>query len=882
MAISGSSLRGSVLAARERLRSGREKIRLQHEAGSPGVQISARLTDLADEILLQLWKTTLEEAAAPGLESQLAVVAHGGYGRRDLAPFSDVDLMILTRPGASKAVTPVAGQFSRDIVDAGLHLGFTVRTAGQACGWAWKDPTVFSSLAESRLLSGSVHVFGRFFKAFRQGAIRRHSRLLSAVDAARREERSKWGETNYLLRPNVKRSRGALRDIQLIRWVGFACYGEADLEQLVRLGDLPADDYRRLRAAHSFLLRLRNELHFLHGKNQDVLDRPTQMKIAQRWSYGGDQGLLPVERFMQDYFEHTRNVRYAASHFIATARNRPLLSRSLDRLLSRSLDRDIRIGPYHIWVNDRVLPQFAADMPSVLRLMNLSNEHRRRIAHRTWQEIRQAMLRRPPTPPDAQTAERFLSLLSHPGRLGALLRRLHELRVLEQIVPAMKRARGLLQFNEYHKFTVDAHAIRAVEAATNLEGESGLIADIYRRIEDKRLLHLTLLIHDLGKGFEEDHSEVGRRIAHQTGQLLNLEPDSIELMARLVHQHLLMNHTAFRHDLSDSDVVRRFGTAVGSLRFLEMLTVHSLADLTAVGPGVLTDWKQRLLEELYVRTRQYLISGTLPSHSDPETEAHRREVEQRLRSYAAPLASFQVLADMPPLLLQREPVPTLADQLLQVGTLDDAGTRSICWHRYLADQDATEYTLVRRQGPRPIGTFARATGALTGHGLEILRAEIDTLGPDVVWDVFVVRDPDFQGPPPPRRMEEISQAVCNAVNAQQLFQPSFRRFWKGPSSGPPAAVQILPTRVTFDNDTFDRYTVLSLFSYDRPGLLFAVAQALAEAQIVLHFAKISTHLDQVADIFYVTELDGSQLRSPQRQRELERLLLKAIADRQPT
>ena len=589
------SMRPVVIRCRERLREGRDKARQQHDSGSPGVQVSTRLADLYDDVGLDVWQEATREHVTDPRLGELCLVAHGGFGRRDLAPYSDADLMLLAARNSESLAQKIAGDLTRDLVDIGIQPGFSLRAEAEACQLAWADPIIFSSLSESRLLAGSLQLYSKFFHRLRRGAMRRGHQLIRSVVAARRAERQKWGETNYLLRPNVKRSRGGLRDIQLIRWIGFARYGETDLERLVKLCVLPEEDYRQLRRAYAFMLRLRNELHFREGKGQDILDRPTQMEIAESWGYQGTEGVLPVERFMQDYFDNTRNVRYAAAYFADDARSRPLWGQIVERVFSRPLDQHIRMGPTHIWVPASELDRFAGSLPDVLRLMSLANKHRRRIAHRTWQAIRQAMQEREPTPPDEESIEAFLSLLSRPGRLAELLRRLHELRVIEQLIPEFGRTRGLLQFNAYHKYTVDAHSFRAVEAATDLQTDTTGMGRRYRRLDDKRLLHLALLIHDIGKGYDEEHCIVGARIAKLTAERLKLKLADAENLEWLVLKHLAVNVVAFRHDLSDPEIVLSFAAEVGSIRRLELLVVHTVADLVAVGPGVATDWKICLL-----------------------------------------------------------------------------------------------------------------------------------------------------------------------------------------------------------------------------------------------------------------------------------------------
>ena len=338
-------MRSIVLRCRDMLRDGREKAHQQHLSGSSGVHVSTLLADLYDDVVLDIWHEAIREHATDERLSGLSLVAHGGFGRRDLSPYSDADLMLLTTASSESLAGKLAGNLTRDLGDSGIVPGLSIRTPDEACRMAWEDPVVYSSLCESRLLAGSLQLYTKFFDAFRLGTMRRRKRLIREVVAARREERRKWGDTNYLLRPNVKRSRGALRDIQLIRWIGFAKHGETDLEKLIKLGALPEEDYRQLRTAYTFMLRLRHELHFREQKCQDVLDRPTQMEIAESWGYAGCDGMLPVEQFMQDYFDNTRNVRYSSAYFVDDARSRPLVQRAWKELCHGRLKNEFVWGP---------------------------------------------------------------------------------------------------------------------------------------------------------------------------------------------------------------------------------------------------------------------------------------------------------------------------------------------------------------------------------------------------------------------------------------------------------------------------------------------------------------------------------------------------------
>jgi [protein-PII] uridylyltransferase len=848
----------AVLHARERLKEGRLKLRAQHDSGSPSLQVCVRQTDLLDSIVLDLYDAAVEQAGLIGVQG-LALVAHGGYGRRDLAPYSDVDLMLVHRKAVAAEAANLAKPLSQWIVDAGFQLGFSLRTPRQARRLAWSDAAVFTSLVESRLLTGSVELFSRYMRGLRQGARRRSKQLIRAVEQARFEERRKFGETVFLLEPNIKRSSGGLRDIQLIRWIGFAQFGECDLEKLGQLGHLAPADYQTLRNGFQYLLRLRNQMHFEAGKPQDQLDRGLQMRLATWSGFEGEEGILPVEQFMKQYFEHTSEIRLCSAHFVETAKWQPPVLLSIEHALGFPVQRDYRVGWRHVWATKSGLLRLRRDPAAVLELMAISSRFDKPIEHQTWQEIRAAMRTRKITEIDQVTIESFLKLMSSSGNLADQLRRLHELRVLDQIIPDMAHARCLLQFNQYHKYTVDAHSIRAVECVTDLESDNSLLGLMYRGLKDKTILHLALLIHDLGKGFGEDHSEVGRRIAARTADRLRLNAQDKETLVFLVHRHLLLAHTAFRFDLSDREAAVKFASVVGSSERLSLLLLLTYADIASVGPDVVNQWKVDLLLQLYHQTDAHF-------RDDKPGEGFRGELASRRQAIMQALPAAMLnekewweaqIEALPIGYLMRTPPHVAIHEVANLQQLDNK--HSLAWGKYIETQHAVEYTVATRQSGRPIGTFHRITGALTSMGLQINAADIHTQPGEIAWDRFLVEDLECDGPPPQARIDAVCLKINAALDPQNSTPPVFPKRWHVGSTTPPKELETQPTQVRFDNSTSEKNTIITLFAYDRLGLLYAVSKVLFDMQLILHFAKISTHLDQVVDVFYVTDLDGRKI-----------------------
>ena len=882
-------LRSNVLAAKARLAKGHEDFKARHNAGCPGVELCALISNLRDAVIGELLEDALKdlgEEGSKGLLNDIAIVAHGGYGRRDVAPYSDVDLMILHRPSAAGRLFPLAERLVRDVFDVGLELGHSVRTIAQACKMASRDATICTSLIESRLLAGSTAIFDNFTHLFRQRVAWRRQRLLRGIRNARDEERRHYGETVFLLEPNIKRSPGTLRDLAMLRWISFVRYGLADFKELRDAGVFSSEDFDSIQSAYAYLLRLRNELHFHAGQANDVLSRSEQLRIAESNDHAEadvppSDGLLPVERFMQEYFRHTNRVSHVATKLMEKATTRQWLDVALTHLFGHRIESDYLVGPVGIMTTRRGRSKLHENLTATVQLVDLANLHDVPIAASAWEEIRREAAHLPaaysaaaPLPPEA--CRHFLSLLAHPGRLGRFLRELHDMAILERFLPDFARARGLLQFNQYHKFTVDEHCIRAVEFAEGLLHDLGPVGRVYRGLKDKHLLHLALLIHDLGKGLLEDHREVGLKIAEEAGWRLGLKQHETETIKFLVHKHLRMNHLALRRDTSDEEVVVRFAVQVGSPELLQMLYVLTACDLGSVGPDVWDGWKSQVLTDLYHRAMQQLAGDSPATTTDRLYEGKREEIRRLLSGENDEAWYGRNIDALTSGYLSTVDPPQAADDLRLLHNLEPGGVRATA--RYEAAAATLQITAGTNEAVAP-GIFHKLTGALTSQGLEIRSAQIHTLADGLVLDRFWVHDPDYAGQPPAVRIDSIGRAVEQSLKQPGGVEPAFRRTWKtGDKRKMPGAKPQI--RVKTDNGTSDRYTIFDVFAYDRTGLLYAVARTFLERGCPVWRAKISTYLDQVLDVFYVTDQENRKIEDESRLETIRQRLLEVLREEQ--
>jgi [protein-PII] uridylyltransferase len=867
-------LRPIVVETRQHLAEDRRQLRAQHEAGLEGGRVCVRYTSLVDGAITRLYEAYLAElppADAQQVRGRVALVAHGGYGRRQQAPFSDVDLMILYGGKRDSLIGQTAARLTQDICDVYQHLGHSLRTPAEAVQQARADAQVGTSLLESRLLAGSADVHAQFGEMMKVMIERRGQMLARMFIAERRKERLEYGETVYLLEPNVKRSRGGLRDIHLLRWLWFLKTGLADPERLHHSGHLSKFDYRRLVSAQNFLLRVRNEMHFHANEPFDALSRAEQLRLAEFFKYQGRKGMRPVERFMRDYFHHTAHVWRMAHRLAELMQPTSRVSRVLEPMFGRKTEEDYQIGRHEISATSRAIARLAQHREEVLKLVDLARREGKRISQDTWYFVYRSAPQYSSEPKPA-VMSRFLEILANPVRLGELLRRLHEMGVLEKIVPAFSHARSLLQFNQYHKYTVDEHCIRAVEEATRFADRQDILGDVYRALRDKSTLHLALLLHDLGKGFEEDHSAVGRRIAEETARRLALAPEETETLKFLVHRHLLMSHVGLKYDTSQTDLVNRFVREVECQGRLDLLFIVTCADLAAVGPDVLTNWKVEVLTELYLRASRQLaaVGGTAV---DGACDRERRAAWELLAAAEQAEVWFErQLAALPESYITKRSAAAVADTLRRLRRLPPRGGTT--WSTYLSETDTVEFVAgIDQGGGRAI--FSSMAGALTANRMQILSADTFTLPDGLLLLRYVASEPESPGEPSAERLAAISRALVESIDSDE--PPRFPKILGREQKEAAAALANLPNKVRIDNELSGECSVVEVVTVDRRGLLYRLARALHDLGLVIRFSKIGTHLDQVVDVFYVTERNGQKPHSDERLEEIRAALMEVIA-----
>lgn len=869
-----------IASRKQQLTSMRERATEMLAEGASSADTTSFLSKETDAFLVELITQTLEATRAAQDKTEFwqkcAVLAVGGTGRGERWPFSDVDLLFLSET-TNPTFSEVAAAIVRDCWDYGLKLGQTVQTVAEARTLAKDDIQFATSLISARVLIGDEHLGSTFRdRIFRDLVKRRQTDFIDACVMSRVDERRQAGLAVKQLQPDIKRAPGGLRDVHLMQWIAWAVAGVTSIEDIHQAGLLSDKDAAKLTEAYEYISRIRMDLHLHAGKQHDTFTRDDQLRMAEERGIQPEPGRRPVEKMMQTYFRHSSSVADISNQFAKRHQPRSLTSRVLKPLTSHRFDKIFSVGREGIDIVSRHRDRVCSDPEAVLKLFLASLLYDIDPTPQVLERIRELV---PSYPEELSVAcgKRFRKLLRNPGDHGRVLRRMYSTGLLEYLIPQFRHARGLIQFNHYHSYTVDEHTLRAIEAADSFRNDEGIVGSAYRAVRHKASLLLAILLHDVGKGHDRDHSEVGAEIAELTGPRFTMSPHKAEMVVFLVRYHLKMSHLALRRDISDPRVVIDFAKEVGSPERLRMLYVLTAADITAVGPGVFNDWKAGLLAELYNRAME-VLSGKSGKHREEERiEAARAGVREEVAERSDPGSETdwveRELDLLPPFYLTGESPDRIARDLIRLREMPDDGIQT--WGHYIGETDTVEYRVITR-GNATEGCFHTIAGTLAALRMDILTASICTTRNGVAIDAFRVVDHDFEGVIPPDRIQQVADKV-RSVLAGEVSVESLLSRRVAFSDKPEKDVSELKPRVVIDNDCSQRFTVIDVFTYDQPGLLYTLARALHEAGVSVQLARIGTHWDQVVDVFYVTESDGRKIASGERTDQIKEQLLAVIA-----
>lgn len=834
-------------------RTALEKLWLQ---GVSGDALLKRHTALIDAHL------TTALADCPGCAEGFALVAIGGYGRRELFPFSDIDLLLLYNPAAKDKLEGMAEAIFYPLWDAGLEVGHGVRTVADCLTDAAKDFFFQVALLDARLVAGSAELFTNLQKLFRQKFIEgRRIEFLQNMEGFRSKRHQHYGVHSYLLEPNIKESRGGFRDIQAMLWTAHVVFGLQNLEALETAGLLSSQEKVSFERARNYLVRVRNQLHYTSGRKNDQLFFEYQEKIAAGLGLKPVAGLLDVEQFMRALYGHLQTLAVISDLFFEHVHES--MGPKADSKGNRILEDGIELRQGSIHLTDISLPE--KKPPVMMRIFAMAARHGTPVHYRTKKIIQASLhLVNDSLRQSKRTSNSFMDTLTH-GQNGPLhgLEAMFETGLLTAFIPEFDKIRSLAQHDIYHVYTVDSHLMRTLVELHRLKLKEPQLFD---SLSSPRILFLAGLLHDIGKGQGEDHSILGAEIAETIGRRLGLDAPELELLVFLVGHHLFLTMTAMRRDLEDEDLIMRCTVEIKDHERLAMLYLLSIADARATGPAAWSDWKGSLLLELFFKIVRLLEHKDL---APPDKRQEADQVREIVQMLLGP-ENTNDLGMLPDDYLASFPPETIADH---INSLKHLKKKQLFVR---ATEKPGCYSLLVMTVDRP-GLLAKICGVLALHDLDVLAAQLFTWNDGTVVDILDVH-PAVAEKHELLHWEALERDLEKAINNRlglphrlnrklPMATPRVRRITKGKTG---AAVAI-------DNKTSEEYTVIEVSGEDRTGLLYRIATTLADFEVHVFRAKIARQATTVVDVFYVLDGHGCKIYDPDLQDELRQGLLFAIS-----
>ncbi|NNL34282.1 MAG: [protein-PII] uridylyltransferase, partial [Silicimonas sp.] len=832
------------------------------------------LTDCVVSTTFQMATTVLHPNPNPTEGERLTLLAVGGYGRGEMAPYSDVDLLFLM----PWKITPWAESVIESMLyifwDLHMKVGHSSRSVKDCIRLGRDDFTIRTALLEHRYLVGDESLAARLDKRLKKDLFHRtEAQFIEAKLAERDERHRKQGGQRYMVEPNVKEGKGGLRDLQALFWIGKYIHGVDNASDLIGLGLLNREEYEQFAAAENFLMAVRCHLHLAADRAMDQLTFDMQVEIAERMRYVDKAGRRAVEHFMHDFFRHAtvvgeltrifltaleaKHVKSAASPFTMFRRKRKLragYTLKQGRLTVTRPKSFFRQKLNLLAVFEEALRSGYLIHPDVMRLIRTNLDM-------IDDEMRSS--------PDANRL--FLDLLLKHGNPERALRRMNELGVLAAFIPEFAPVVAMMQFNMYHHYTVDEHTIQCISSLAQIERgelveELPIASRILKEGVNRKVIYAALFLHDIGKGRDEDHAILGAQIARKVAPRLGLNKAECETVEWLVRYHLLMSDMAQKRDLSEPRTVRDFAKAVKTRKRLDLLTVLTVCDIRGVGPGVWNNWKAQLIRSLYRQTALALDHGLEAVNRDSaETEA-KKKLRAALADWDKKDLRHETARHYGP---YWQGLPTDA-HIVFANLLKGIETHEIRLDLNPdEDRDATRICFALADHP---GIFSRLAGALALVGANVVDARTYTSSDGFATAVFWVQDADGH-PYEADRLPRLRRTIERTFHGEVLPRKSLAD--KDKMKKREKAFNV-PTSISFDNEGSEIYTIIEVDTRDRPGLLYDLTRTLAESNVYIASAVIATYGEQVVDTFYVKDMFGLKFHSATKQKTLDRRLRAAI------
>ncbi|MBI5186107.1 MAG: [protein-PII] uridylyltransferase [Nitrospinae bacterium] len=853
---------------REKFRGQREAIFAEHRGGAGGLEIVRKLTECADNIIMGILDQALKENPAEMSEQPFAVVGVGGYGRSELCPGSDIDLLTLHESGMARSAEYAANILVPALWDIGYEVGHVFRAIHETIEMSKKDMTVKTNLIQSRLVWGDGSLYIKFRNAQWENTVRKDIESFMQY----LEEMRKTTSTRPLgiTQPNIKQDAGGLRALQTAFWAAYARFGIHDPTALRQRGILTEKDLESLEKSLDFLLRVRNELHFNENKKNDSLAFEVQQKTAAALGYQGQPQEM-VKHFMGDYYRSVKNLKEISDGLFNRSRNyRKGIYKKSGAVPFKKTEKGLTLFGNEIFFSGNHSTLFKENPELILDIFRLCQDEGHFISLPLQKKIQDSLdFLDPGFFSNARFREFFISVLKKRGST-TILRMMHESGVLSRFLPEFEEITHATPYDSYHAYTIDEHTFQALSHLEALENEkSGTLPEIYKRIEENWLVKLVILHHDIGKPEEEQsrsHSQVSAKIAEKTCAKLALSEMEMYLTIFLIKHHLLLNHLARRRDTHDSKAIHGLADTIGNRKKLDMLYLVTYADMQGVAPGVWSNWSAFLLEDLYQRTADFLNIDESDRPGDEEkVEAQKKKILKYLPREIPMESALDFLETAPTRYLNSVPIHSIIGHISLSASIEEKKP-AVGIYNY----DGSHFTEMVLLSESRRGNLNRVAGVLSSRGINILETKIFRKKDGTSIDIFRFIDRYGKQVGDNDQLNRIKQEVIRVVWNKE---PPTK--WTAQKNGG-RAVPLSAPRVEIKNNVTPANTVIEIEADDRIGLVQSITFAIYKMGLNIHLAKIDTEGNKAIDAFYVTDENDRPVHDENFLRELKKALLEVI------
>ncbi len=880
----GEASRPQVLGLlRDALASGRAEIarRLSERpsAGHDCAEAQAFLTDqlvrvIHDHVVMHLYKSS-----NPSTGERIAIIAVGGYGRGEMAPHSDVDIAFVTPDKQTAWCEQVIEAILYFLWDLQLTVGHSSRSLDDMVRMAKSDLTIRTALLEGRYVWGDQPLYEAAMNRFQTEVVKGSERAFISEKLEEREARhKKMGDSRYVVEPNVKDGKGGLRDLHTLYWIGKYLHRVRTPAELVDVGLLSADEYRTFRKAENFFWAVRCHMHTIARREEDRLTFDLQREVAQRMKFADRPGKSAVERFMQYFYLQAKQVGSLTGVFLAQLEEQSSANKPRG-LLAGFRARRRKLGEYSVFGGKISTPGddwFSNDPVRLLEIFALAERENLEIHPDALRmAARDAGLIRPEHRRDRQANALFLEVLTGRNQSEQLLRLMNETGVFGRFIPDFARVNAQMQFDMYHHYTVDEHTIRAIGLLARIEKgdlkqDHPLVTALLPKLVSRRVAFVAVLLHDIAKGRGGDHSVLGAEVARKLCPRLGLSTDETAMVSWLVRNHLLMSATAFKRDLADPKTIGDFTGEVQGVERLRQLTILTVVDIRAVGPGVWNSWKRQLVGDLYELAEERLRLGHKQHGRAERVAGKKRAVADLLGKDSALVETVGAQMGDAYWIAEQEDIIALNLRGFDAAIRDKEALSIQC--EYYAARGATLVTIFATDHP---GLFYRIAGGIHLAGGNIIDARIHTTRNGKALDNFLVQDPLGRPFMEEEQLERLKASIADALANRVELVPSLAR---RPLARRRAEAFDVRPRVLIDNKASNRFTVMEVSARDAPALLNRLGRAMFEAQLMVTSAHVTNYGERAVDTFYVTDLFGHKITSQERLEVIEKKLLAAAAE----